>query len=82
MTGLGEGMLDKLKIAPRLMACIDSGLVVVMTITLFLIGVVVFTLGYVKYEWCEVLFKNATVNSSQDKGLMSIVNFPRRILPV
>ena len=46
------------------MARVDSGLVVVVTILVFIIGVMIFTLVYVKYERCHVLFKDNTVKSS------------------
>ena len=46
------------------MAGVDSGLVVVVTILVFIIRVMIFTLVYVKYEWCHVLFRNNTVRSS------------------
>ena len=44
------------------MGVIDSGLVVVVTILVFLITVMMVTLLYVKYEWCHVLFRNNTVS--------------------
>jgi hypothetical protein len=43
------------------MAGVDSGLVVVVTILIFLIVVMMTTFIYVKYEWCHVLFRNNTV---------------------
>ena len=56
-SALGEPPAGKL----GFMAGIDSGLVVVVTILIFLISVMMVTLIYVKYEWCHVLFRNNTV---------------------
>jgi hypothetical protein len=45
------------------MGGMDSGLVVILTILVFLIGVLFTSLLYVNYEWCPVLFLNNTVCS-------------------
>ena len=43
----------------------DSGLVVVVTVISLLLVVVFIPLISVQYEWCQVLFDNNTVESSQ-----------------
>ena len=46
----------------RLVKGVDSGLVVVIAILIFLMAVLMTTFLYVKYEWCHVLFRNNTEN--------------------
>jgi len=55
---------------PFVMAGVDSGLVVVFTIIVFLVVVMMTTLVYVKYEWCHVLFKNNTENPACTKNFL------------
>ena len=43
---------------------LDSGLLVVVIITLTMILIVIYCLLFVKYEWCHVLFANNTVGSA------------------
>ena len=42
-------------------SCLDTGLVVVVCITVSMIAIAIYCLVFVKYEWCHVLFKNNTV---------------------
>ena len=49
----------------HIMGGVDSGLVVVVTILVFLILGMVTTLVLVKYEWCHVLFRNNTVREAK-----------------
>ena len=44
-----------------MIAMVDSGLVIVSFITVVYIVLVFTLLVYVKYEWCDLLFKNNTV---------------------
>ena len=46
----------------RMVKGVDSGLVVVIAILIFLMAVLMTTFLYVKYEWCHVLFRNNTEN--------------------
>ena len=45
-------------------SCLDTGLVVVVCITVSMIAIAIYCLVFVKYEWCHVLFKNNTVRES------------------
>ena len=47
----------------KLGGLVDSGLVVVVFITTFMLGIAVYCLVFVKYEWCHVLFRNNTVGA-------------------
>ena len=51
----------------HIMGGVDSGLVVVVAILVFLILGMVTTLVLVKYEWCHVLFRNNTVREAKGR---------------
>ena len=54
---------------------VDSGLVVVVCITVFMLGIAVYCLGFVKYEWCHVLFRNNTVRGGGGDERIEILPF-------
>ena len=45
---------------------VDSGMLVVVTIVAMYMTLVFILLFYVKNEWCDLLFKNMTVKSSNN----------------
>ena len=52
----------------------DSGLVIVTFITFVYIVIMFTLLFYVKYEWCDLLYKNNTVRESRNL-LERFINF-------
>ena len=56
-------MVVKRQKCPVSIGCLDSGLIVVVSIIVCMLLSVFFVLLYVQYEWCPVLFKNFTVSA-------------------
>ena len=51
-----------------MIAMVDSGLVIVSFITVVYIVLVFTLLVYVKYEWCDLLFKREVKNKNNKLG--------------